>query len=256
MMMRTYLSLLCFGLAIQLGPRFINQVMTVGGGLLEDMPQSTSFTLHSWVTFLDESTTETAIWKLQDNSSEVLSLRYTFANKLSVCPFSICQYMDRTLHKFEWIFLSVSVSDTAINLCIHAWQDSLQCIAFASAAVPLTSTSQVQVASANELYDLQLVLHTLTQSDLQTIVNSYACHSVCSGCAGPSPTACNNFLPVVPLTESKEVVALDYTVGSTPFRGHAYHSVTSIATTGWFKITDYSSGGSGWAELFRLWTEE
>jgi hypothetical protein len=224
--------------------------------MFDALPQSNSFTLYSWVSFLDKSSSEQLIWELRDNSSQTLSLRRTFPQTLSICPFGVCQTVAKTLQEFEWTFLSVSVSEEDIRLCSNDWGRSIECSSITSAKAAFTSTTKVTVTSYNELYDLQLVLHPLNSADLSTIALSYTCHVVCDGCKGPSPTACNNFLPIVPLTTTLSGTHYDYQVGSTPFRGRTYPSVASITTTGWVKFTSPTTAPTAYFELVRLWTEE
>jgi hypothetical protein len=88
-----------------------------------------------------------------------------------------------------------------------------------------------------ELYDLQLKTDS---AELSSLLNNYACHSVCLSCFGPSPNACEEFFPLVHLQTTQELSStqsLTFTSGDRAFRGRMYDTIEEYALTGWFMFT-------------------
>lgn len=261
-MMASLFTILQISAAFQLTPKLISQVATLAAyPMFEGIGEVQVFTCHAWVSFLDTSTNEVSIFEIRDTISAETpaTLRRTQPSSYTVCSSTECSQFSSSLEPFQWTFVSLTVMKGALRLCTREWVDnSILCSVRSAPTAPFTDTCSVSTSTAsNELYDFQLVFAEFSDDQLASLASNYICHSVCHSCIGPAPTACNEFLPVVPLTQPlqvRETDYLDYTVVSVPFRGKAYPVVTSLGVTVWTRVDSLSNLGS-YSEGFRLWTE-
>jgi hypothetical protein len=255
-------SLLSLGLARQIAellyvpgatPTYSTKTYSMGT-MFDGLPKTDYFTLHTWVSFFEDSTSLVDIWVINNDANEELALRRKFPDSLQVSKDSNSISFTRSLQKFKWTFISLSMRlGSPPTFCSSDWgTSSLTCdplpyaFTFAFTATPGT----VQVTQANELYDFQLVLRDLSKVELESMVLSTSCHAVCASCIGPSYTACSEFKHIVRMSHPNDS---DFSVGDITYRGKSFPSVDSIAVTGWVRINSISGSGN-WRELLRLST--
>jgi hypothetical protein len=115
----------------------------------------------------------------------------------------------------------------------------------------LGSTSSIIVSAEVEQYDLQLKTEYL--GDLNAVLNSYTCHSVCLACFGPSFTSCEEFFALVDLQTTVATPSQPaFTRGDRVFRGRTYDTISEYALTGWFMMISYTPSLGGWVEVLRM----
>jgi hypothetical protein len=255
-------SLLSLGLAHQIAellyvpgatPTYSTKTYSIGT-MFDGLPKTDYFTLHTWVSFFEDSMSLVDIWVINNDANEQLTLRRKFPDSLQVSKDSNSISFTRSLQIFKWTFISLSMRlGSPPTFCSGDWgTSSLTCdqlpyaFTFAFTANPGT----VQVTQANELYDFQLVLRDLKITEVESIVRSTSCHSACASCIGPSSTACNEFVQPVRMSHPEDS---DFSVGVIQSRDKKFPSVNSIAVTGWARINSISGSGT-WCELFRLST--
>jgi hypothetical protein len=143
-----------------------------------------------------------------------------------------------TGEQFKWEFVSLTVNNNLLQVCSSPWEArNLACVSVMSSACTLTNTSTLTVTGQLELYDLQLKTDS---AELSSLLDSYACHSVCLSCFGPSPSACEEFFPLVHLQTTQELSStqsLAFSGGDRAFRGRTYDAIEEYALTGWFMFT-------------------
>lgn len=196
------------------------------------------------------------IFEVDDGQDQPLIrvTRYTDA-PLQVCFRNDCYSFPIDSSEFRWNFIGISVDQSAFTFCSKTWlATALTCTSHTSSQVILTENSKAKSFDSNELYDLQFIPKALTVDDLVRATSIFKCLTVCPSCYGPSPTACNEFLPVVRLSQIFEVEKVDYTEDSVPFRGKQFPIVENIALAGWIRLQSISN--FIWYDILRLWTEE
>jgi hypothetical protein len=228
--------------------------MTYGtGSRFDGLPKTDYFTLYTWVSFFDDSTSLVDIWVIKNDANEQLALRRKFPDNLQVSKDSNSISFTRSLQKFKWTFISLSMRlGSPPTFCSGDWgTSSLTCdqLPYAFTFAFTASPGTVQVTQANELYDFQLVLRDLSATELESMVLSTSCHSACKSCYGPSHTACSEFISIVRIHPNDS----DLSVGEITYRDRKFPSVDSIAVTGWVRINSISGSGN-WRELLRLST--
>jgi hypothetical protein len=257
-------SLLSLGIAIQIAelmyvpgetPSYSTTTYSTGS-LFDGLPKTDYFTVHTWVSFFEDSTSLVDIWMIQNDNNEQLTIRRKFPDSILVSKDSNSIPLTRSLQKFKWTFISLSMRlGSTPTFCSSDWgANSLTCdqlpyaLAFAFTANPGT----IQVTQANEMYDFQLVLRDLNEAELKSIVLATGCHSACTSCIGPSYNACE-FIPIV-----RPSHLIDYTyrsVGEYELRDKNCTSVDSLALTGWVRINFFSAGGDS-SDILRFSTKQ
>lgn len=240
--------------ALQLGTKLIYSASELADPQMLQGLSTDSFTFHTWVSFLDQSSSAN-VFEVVDAQNQILIKVKRYLNQpVQVCFPSSCFSVPIDSSKFQWNFIAISTDQKTSNLCSKAWlESSLTCTSHYSEQVILTETSQIKSSESNELYEFQLFIKALAIDDLALTASTFLCHPVCSSCYGPSPTACNEFLPVVRLSQNFEVISVDYNEDSVPFRGKQFPSVDHLALTGWVKL---GSSTAYYPEIIRLWTIE
>lgn len=246
----------------QLGQKLISEIKNLTSlQLLEGISPANSYTLRTWVSFLDNSSNETPIFQVKDqsNSDLIVKVSRSVPYLFSVCS-SSCINVLRSLVPYKWIYISASFTENEVSFCTSEWETkTIACNTAFLENSPFTEACVVSTTSQdNEIYDFHLDFDFMRPSKLEEVVGFYTCHSVCPSCYGPSPTACTEFLPVTRLSQlhtmNTSPSGLDFSSGSVPFRGRDYSTVSALGVTGWFKIPNVSS--LGWVEVFRMWTEK
>jgi hypothetical protein len=246
-------SLLSLGFAIQLAellyvpggtPTYSTTTYSTGS-LFDGLPKTDYFTVHTWVSFFEDSTSLVDIWMIQNDNNEQLTIRRRFPDSILVIKDSNSITLTRSLQKFKWTFISLSMRlGSTPTFCSSDWgTSSLTCdqlpyeFTFAFTANPGT----IQVTQANEMYDFQLVLRDLNEAELESIVLATGCHSACASCSGPSYTACDEFISLIRMSYPNDS---DFSVGEITYRGKSFPSVDSLALTGWIKISGFHGSGN------------
>jgi hypothetical protein len=253
-------SLLSLGLALQLADLLYGSGGTTTystGSLFDGLPKTDYFTVHTWVSFFEDSTSLVDIWMIQNDNNEQLTIRRRFPDSILVSKDSNSIRITRSLQKFKWTFISLSMRlGSTLTFCSSDWgTSSLTCdqlpyaLAFAFTANPGT----IQVTQANEMYDFQLVLRDLNEAELKSIVLATGCHSLCASCSGPSYTACDEFIPLVRMSHPNDYSY--WSVDDNEIRDKNCTSVDSIAVTGWLRINSFSGGGIA-ADILRFSTKQ
>mmetsp|Transcript_34646 Transcript_34646/g.60927 ORF Transcript_34646/g.60927 Transcript_34646/m.60927 type:complete len:340 (+) Transcript_34646:12-1031(+) len=247
--------------ALQIRPRLIYQPQTLSSSsMFQGISECHEYTLTMWFSSLDSSSSPKEVLQVSQASRSDLMLIRLIPSKYSICIEGVCADFNASIEAFNWYFLSLSLNKSGVRVCTGEWLPrSLACSSVEMTTRAFTKDSSISssLSASNEVYDLQLHFKALSTVEASTLFSSYSCNSVCVSCNGPSPTACSDFVPLVRLTETlalSQTDSVDYNKSDYQFRGREFTSVTSLATTGWYKVTDFTSSGD-WMEVFRLWTQ-
>jgi hypothetical protein len=257
-------SLLSLGLALQLAellyvpggtPSYSTKTYSMGS-MFDGLPKTNYFTLHTWVSFFEDSTSLVDVWLIKNDANEQLALRRKFPDSLLVYKDSTSISFTRNLQKFKWTFISLSMRlGSPPTFCSSDWgTSSLTCdqLPYAFVFAFTASPGTFQVTQANEMYDFQLVLRDPNAAELELIVSSTSCHSAWASCIGPSPTACEEFIALFRMSHPDDS---NLVVGPIQYRGESYPSVNSFALSGWGRINSIS-GSNGWCVYLRFNKQE
>jgi hypothetical protein len=163
------------------------------------------------------------IYHLQRNISGVFEAYYTTASTSISVPLSPTP--------FTWHFVTFELGGGILKLCISQW--AARTLSCTQAAVTITetvlfsSTYTIQVSSLvgarqTELWDLNIVTSV---ASMQTLADSYTCHTLCTTCMGPGYHACDDFMPLVRLYEALALTTSpkEYIPSDLEFKGGATH---------------------------------
>jgi hypothetical protein len=237
-------------LAVQFGSELITEPFEMSLSDAWLLP-SEGVTVHSWVSAYQSSSECVEAWRVSC-AEGVLRVCKQPSGAWLGCSSQSCASTSGTAEQFKWEFVSLTVNNNLLQVCSSPWEArSLACVSVMSSACTLTSTSTLTVTGQLELYDLQFKTDS---AELSSLLNNYACYSVCLSCFGPSPNACEEFFPLVHLQTTQELSStqsLAFSVGDRVFRGRTYDTIEEYALTGWFKIKS-SDSNTGTCEVLRF----